>query len=119
MQKTQSWVQFLGIASIVIACLAGLALVIGALALPPGSKMFNKLVIGGIVIFVVSVLYAIFWLKYSGALKRLSDDGSVTREALDGALTQQRRLWLFQGILFIFVLIAIGLQLAGMLVAWA
>lgn len=105
LKKTRGWVKFLGIVSIVMACFAALMLLIGAVALATKGLAGVVMVIEAAVILAAAVLYAIYWLGYSTSLKRLDDSGASIDEALDEALVRQHRLWMYQGILLVVVIV--------------
>lgn len=106
--QTHSWVKFLGIVSIVFACFAGLMLLIGASMLAGKGAAGEVMFVEGIVLLVVTVLYAVYWMGYSNSLKRLLNRDEVTPELLEDALVKQRRLWVYQGVLAI-VFFVIGI----------
>ncbi|MGH8162482.1 MAG: hypothetical protein ACRESR_10180 [Gammaproteobacteria bacterium] len=113
LEKTRGWVRFLGIVSVVIACLFGLVFLTGLGVLAAVGMVGILPVIEGAVVVAIAVLYAVYWLKYSRALKRLSETDGNLEEALEDAFVRQRRLWTFQGVLFI---VLIGLAILSAIV---
>lgn len=105
LRQTRAWVKFLGVVSIVGACFAGLMLLVGAVVVAAKGPVAALYVLEGAVVLVVAVWYAIYWMGYSGSLRQLSETGEASREALDDALVKQRRLWVFQGILCIVLIV--------------
>jgi hypothetical protein len=102
LEKTRGWVSFLGIVSIIGACFFGLMLLIGLGLLAARGMAGIPLVIEGAILVTITILYAIYWMSYSRSLKQLSTEEGLDR-ALEEAFVRQRRLWTFQGVLFIII----------------
>ncbi len=103
--KTRSWIHFLGVLGVIGACLFGLMFLIGIVMMATRGLAGLPLVIEGVILFAIAIFYALYWLRYSRALKRLSAAAGGLDAALEAAFVHQRRLWMFQGVLFIIVIV--------------
>lgn len=113
--KTRGWVNFLGIISIIGACFAGLAILGGLIALAAQGLAGVTMIVEGAVLAIVMILFAVYWLRYAKSLKRLSTMDGPLDAALEEAFVNQRRLWTFQGVLLILVIVVELLVAAVML----
>ncbi|MGH8274128.1 MAG: hypothetical protein ACRES9_07745 [Gammaproteobacteria bacterium] len=109
LEKTRSWVLFLGIMSVIGAVLFGLSLLIGTWLLTTHGSAGIIVVVEGAIFIPLAVLLAVFWLRYSGALKKVSSGDEPSAAVLDDAFVRQRRLWILQGVvLVILVLLSVA-----------
>jgi hypothetical protein len=61
-----------------------------------------------LIALVIAIVFAVFWLRYSGALKNVGPEGGHIDTTVEDALVRQRKLWIAQGVTFI-VLLVLGL----------
>lgn len=124
LKKTRPWVKFLGIMSIIAAVLVGLdvlingigLLAVGMLRPTGGNALVNPIFYAAaLVMFLFEaflfVLWAIFQLRYSGAIRRLLEpgaDGDSADAKFESAIIAQRNLWIMMGGVML-VLITLGI----------
>ncbi|MGH8226070.1 MAG: hypothetical protein ACRER1_07975 [Gammaproteobacteria bacterium] len=105
LRKTGSWVLFLGVISIIAAVFGGIMVLASPFVLhkAPASG-FLYLIEGGILL-VAAILFAVWLLGYSGALRRVAQGAEATNAALERALLKQRNLWIGTGVVMIIVVL--------------
>jgi len=117
LRRTRPWVLFLGVMSIVGAVFSGLYVLlglIGSLAAAGlhaagahaganamvGPMMGFVLVYGGVML-TVTILAAVWLLRYAGAIQTLTRAPETGEQALERALVTQRKLWIMLGVVAI------------------
>jgi hypothetical protein len=113
LQAMRPWVTFMGVMAFIGAgfmVLGGLVMMVAGSAIPggPGPAL-------GVVYLVMALLYifpGLFLVRCGGALKRLFAGGGAP--ALEDALSNQKSLWKFMGIVTIVML---ALMVIGFVVA--
>lgn len=121
LRKTRPWVLFLGIMSIIGAVLIGLDARLSGLAVA-GLSAADQMTAAGVaarnmyMVFIATfafeilifVLFAIFHLRYAGAIRRSLAAAGSGQTALDEALAAQRNFWVLMGIV---MLVGVGFSI--------
>lgn len=115
LQKTRGWVRFLGVIAVIGAVFCGIGLLAAIALLASKGLAGLPLLIETAIFLAITILLAVFWLKYSGALKNMSDNNENLAATLDEALVRQRKLWALQGVvLAVLLLFGIAFWIAAL-----
>jgi hypothetical protein len=114
LMKTRGWVLFLGVVAIIGAIVSAFMMLVAIGVLAKEGLIGVQLLVIFAVYLVIAAFLAVFWLRYSGALKKISSQDDNLDAALEEVLVRQRRLWALQALV---LSVLVGLSIAGD-IAW-
>lgn len=103
LRKTRFWMLFLGVVGVILAVIGGVMILAALLALHKNPQAGALLMTEGAILMVIFILFSVWQLGYSGALRRVTDDAETANAAIERALIKQRNLWVTMGVIMIVV----------------